>query len=171
MTWFQNSLRDLIGFESADFPELGRSINIDRARTRGLETSARVLTGPVDARVAWTVLDATSHSEPDPGLARLIRRPRHTVNGDVGVELGARGLVGAGILVVASREDSDFNAFPAARVDPGDYALGRLYGSLETGRGIGLRARVENLFNTRYEPVFGFPGLGRYAIVSASVAF
>jgi vitamin B12 transporter len=171
LTWFRNVLRDLIGFESAEFPALGRNINIDRARTQGLEAGLRVITRRVDARIAWTLLDAESLSEPDPGLVRLIRRPRHTLNGDIGVDIGTRGLVGAGILVVAGREDTDFNAFPAERVDPGDYALGRIYGSLAAGRGIVLKARVENLFNTRYEPVYGFPGLGRSAYLSAGLDF
>ena len=42
LTWFHNSLTDLIGFEGATFPALGRSVNIDRARTRGIEASARI---------------------------------------------------------------------------------------------------------------------------------
>jgi len=171
VTWFHNSLKDLIGFEGADFPERGRNINIDRARTRGLEASARLDAGPIDARVAWTILSAVSLSEPDPALQRLIRRPRHTLSGDAGVDLGSRAVAGFGILVVAGREDTDFNSFPSLRVDPGDYAVARLYGSLDAGRGVSVRGRVENLFDSRYEAVYGFPGLGRSVVVSAGIAF
>ncbi len=55
------------------------------------------------------------------------------------------------------RQDSDFNAFPEGRVDPGDYLVARLYGSCEITSRIGVRLRVENLFNRQYEPVYGFP--------------
>ncbi|HJR36316.1 MAG TPA: TonB-dependent receptor [Gemmatimonadales bacterium] len=170
LTWFHNSLTDLIGFEGATFPALGRNINIDRARTRGIEASARVRTGALDARLAWTRLSAVSLSAPDPA-AQLIRRPRHTLNGDAGLTLGSRATIGAGLLVVADRVDEDFNSFPSERIDPGDYAIARVYGAVGLGRGLTLRARIENLFDERYEPVYGFPGLGRSLLVSAMMEF
>ena len=170
ITWFQNRLRDLLGFESAPYPEKGRSINIDRARTHGLEVSGRVTAGAVDARAAYTLLTARSESEPDPELRRLIRRPRHTASADLLVSLTTRGTVGAGLLAVAKRQDSDFNAFPALRVDPGDYVVARLYGSWDIGA-LTLQTRVENLFDAHYEPVYGFPALGRSLSGSVSVRF
>jgi vitamin B12 transporter len=170
VAWFQNTLRDLLGFESAPFPEKGRSINTDRARTHGLEVSGRITAGAVDARAAYTLLTARSESESDPALARLIRRPRHTASGDVLISLGARGTLGAGVVAAADREDSDFNNFPARRVDPGDYLVARLYGSREIGA-LTLQARIENLFDARYEAVYGFPALGRSLSGSVSVRF
>jgi vitamin B12 transporter len=171
LTWFHNLLTDLIGFEGATFPALGRSINIDRARTRGIEASARVRAGALDARLAWTRLSAVSLSAPGPGEERLIRRPRHTLSGDAAWMLGSRASLGAGVLVVAGREDEDFNSFPSVRIDPGDYAVARLYGAAGLGRGLTLRVRIENLFDQGYEPVYGFPGLGRSFLLSAMMEF
>lgn len=159
-TWFHNNLRDLIGFEGADFPALGKSINLDRARTQGLELSGRYTTGPVDARVAYTLLSAKSLSESDTSRTRLIRRPRHTVSADVLLSVTPRGTLGGGLVALADRQDDDFNSFPSRRVDPGDYLVARLYGSWSL-RGLTLQARIENLFNSSYEPVYGFPALGR----------
>ena len=170
VTVFHNSLTDLIGFEGGTFPALGRNLNIDRARTRGIEASARIRTGALDARLAWTRLSAMSLSAADPALERLIRRPRHTLNGDAGLTLGAVS-VGAGMLVIADRVDEDFNSFPSVRIDPGDYVLARIYGSVGLGHGLTLRARIENLFDERYEPVYGFPGLGRSLVGSVSWDF
>lgn len=169
--WFHNTLRDLIGFESAPFPAKGRSVNVDRARTSGLELGARLSRGGLDARLGWTLLRAVSLSEPDPSLARLIRRPRHTVSADLSVDVGRRSAAGLGAVVVAGREDMDFNRFPAERVDPGDYAVVRVYGSHRLGRRLELRARVENLLNARYEPVYGYPGLGRSFGLSLAAGF
>lgn len=171
VTWFHNSLRDLIAFEGADYPALGRSINLERARTSGLEMSGRLATGILDARFAWTMLSARSLSESEPYLARLIRRPRQTLAADLGFTLTPRGTVGAGLVLIANRQDTDFNGFPSKRVNPGDYAVARLYGSYEVNPRIGVRARAENLFDTRYEPVYGFPGLGRSFTAGAAVRF
>jgi len=170
-TWFRNTLRDLIVFEGADFPALGRELNLDRARTSGVEIGGRVATGIVDARVAWTILSAKSLSESDPALARLIRRPRHTVAADLGLSITPRGVLGAGVAVVANRQDTDFNSFPSVRVDPGDYAVARLYGSYDLTARITFRARVENLLNAHYETVYGFPGLGRSVSGGAALRF
>jgi vitamin B12 transporter len=170
VTWFQNSLRDLLGFESAAFPALGRSVNIDRARTSGLELGGRITKGRVDARAAYTLLSARSRSEPDPALARLIRRPRHTASGDLLIALTARATAGTGFVAIADREDSDFNSFPSQRVNPGDYFVARLYGSWEVGM-LTLKASVENLFDSRYEPVYGFPALGRSLSGTVAVRF
>lgn len=171
VTWFHNSLRDLLGFESAPFPAKGRSVNIDRARTSGIEVSGRLASGPLDARLAYTLLSARSESETDPDLSRLIRRPRHTGSAEVLVSVTSRGILGTGLVAVLDRQDSDFNSFPSRRVDPGDYLVARLYGSWGIGARLILRARIENLFDRRYEAVYGFPALGRSLTGSAAVRF
>jgi vitamin B12 transporter len=169
LTWFRTTLRDLIGFQSAPFPDLGMSINVDRARTTGLEASGRIAVDRVDARVAYTLLSARSESDPD--LARLIRRPRHTLSIDVAVAASSRTTVGLGLLGARNRLDSDFNQFPSVRVDPGNYEVARVYGSVLLTPRLTLRARVENLFDERYEEVYGVPALGRSLHGGVSVAF
>lgn len=171
ITWFHNALRDLIAFEGAEFPELGRNVNVDRARTQGLEVSGRLAEGPVDARLTWTILSARSLSESDPSLSRLIRRPKYSLGADVALSLSSRAIVGGGVVVAADREDTDFNQFPSARVNPGDYAVARLYGSWDLTARVSLRARAENLFDARYEPVYGFPGLGRSVTAGVALRF
>ena len=72
LTWFRTELRDLIGFQSAPFPGLGMSVNVDRARTTGLEAAGRLTGNRTDLRLAWTWLSARSESAPSRDLARLI---------------------------------------------------------------------------------------------------
>jgi vitamin B12 transporter len=170
-TYFRNSLRDLIGFQGATFPELGMSVNVDRAVTSGLEISGRIASGPADARVAYTLLSAKSLSEPDSSMVRLIRRPRHTLSTDILFATSGRTTVGAGVLAVLDREDTDFNSFPARRVDPGDYAVTRVYASWDVSHRVTLRVKADNLFDRRYEPVYGFPALGRSVSGLAEVRF
>ncbi len=170
LTWFHNTLTDLIGFASAPVPEKGRLVNLARSRTSGVELTARWRAGSADLRAGYTLLFARSLSEPD-SLARLIRRPRHTVSADLLVRATARTSFGAGVYGMANREDADFSRFPAARVNPGDFALVRLYGAQELTRGLTVRARIDNVLDRRHEPVYGFPGLGRTLTVTIGARF
>ncbi len=170
VTWFRNDLRDLLGFESAPFPTKGRSVNIDKARTQGLEVGSHLVAGPLDARIAYTLLSARSLTASDSSRSRLIRRPRHTVSGDAVLTVGPRVTIGAGVLALADREDQDFNRFPSTRIDPGSYLVARIHASWQLGP-LAVRGSVENLFNRRYEPVYGFPGLGRRVEVSGLLGY
>lgn len=161
VTAFGNTIRDLIGFESAPFPQLGRSVNVARARTRGVEVSGRVATGPFDVRAAYTYLRAEAPDEPDPVARRLIRRPAHSLSGDVSWVAGSRVDLGAGLVAALDREDTDFNQFPFVRVNPGNYVDAGVRGALRLSRSWRARAALENLFDERYEEAYGFPALGR----------
>ncbi|MGE0552791.1 MAG: TonB-dependent receptor plug domain-containing protein [Gemmatimonadales bacterium] len=169
VTVFENRLRDLIGFESAAFPDLGRSINVSRARTRGLEVSGRATLDRLDLRAGYALVSAKSLDETDPSLARLIRRPRHTVSADLLWRLTDRLSAGAGVTAALDREDSDFNQFPSPRIDPGDYADVRVSGRFALTTDLGARLAIENLFDHRYEEVYGFPALGRRLLVGLAV--
>lgn len=169
IAWFRNTLRDLIGWESAEWPALGRNVNVDRARTWGVEISGRARFGAADLRLAWTGLTARAVGADGRAGDRLIRRPSSTFSGDLAIEIGRRGAAGIGLLVVSDRRDTDFSRFPAGPVNPGDYALVRLHGATEVARGLDLQLRVENALDARYEPVYGFPALGRS--VTASLAY
>lgn len=165
-TFFENRLRDLIGFEDAPFPELGRSVNVARARTRGVELTTRLATGPIDLRASYTYLEAKDLSATDPAQERLIRRPRHALGTDL-VWSALAGLdLGAGLTAALDRQDTDFNVFPAVRVDPGDYADVRAQAAYRLRREMTIRLVAANLFDTRYEEVYGFPTLGRRVSLS-----
>jgi vitamin B12 transporter len=165
VTVFGNELRDLIGFAAMEYPALGQAINIDRARTRGLELSGRAVTGAIDLRAGYTYLRAEDRGTTDPTARRLIRRPRHAGTFDL-VWSGRRLELGAGATAAADREDSDFNVFPFRRVDPGSYLDAHLAAGWRLGRGVTVRSRLDNLFDRRYEEVYGFPSLGRRLTVT-----
>jgi vitamin B12 transporter len=167
VTAFRNDLEDLIGFESAPFPALGRAINIGRARTWGLETSGRLVVGRVDARFGYTYLRAEDRDPPSEVERRLIRRPKHMASADL-LWSGGRVTTGLGITAAFDREDSDFNSFPFRRIDPGTIFDARMSADWRVGRRWSIRGRIENLINERYEEVYGFPALGRRLIIGVS---
>ncbi len=163
-TWFDTDYRDLIVYDFAVFP--GTTVNVDRARTQGLELAAQArAVGRWQARLAYTYLEAddlTAHT-------RLLRRPRHLLTADVWRNLGRGVSLGAGVRYVAGRQDVDTQTF--ATIDAPDYAVARIYAAwAATGR-LTVKARVENLLNRRYEEVNGYPALGAGAFVGVEWKF
>lgn len=160
-TWFETSYQDLITFDFSASP--GTVINVERAKTRGLELSAQaVVAGGLDVRVAYTYLEADNQTQG----TRLLRRPRHAANADMWRELGGGFSLGVGVAFVSGREDVDAATF--ATIDAEDYTVARVYAAWEVNERLTVKARIENLFDEQYEEVNGFPavGIGAYAGVS-----
>lgn len=153
VTWFETNYRDLVVFNFAASPST--VVNVERARTRGVEFSAQTtLPGAVEVRASYTFLEADNLSQ----SIRLLRRPRHSANLDVWYDFG-RGLsAGAGVAFASQREDVHARTF--ATIDAEDYTVTRLYVAQQVNSRLTLKARVENLLNEKFEEVNGYPALG-----------
>jgi vitamin B12 transporter len=151
LTWFDTEFTDLIA-STADF----RSVeNIQEARTRGAEFSARIALGrAADLRVAYSYLEADNLTSG----GRLLRRPRHRGNADLWRDFGRGFGAGAGVAVTAQREDVDARTYRT--IDAEDYTVVRAYGEYKLTRGVTLKLRLENLLGEVYEDVNGYPALG-----------
>jgi vitamin B12 transporter len=126
----------------------------------------------IEAELAWRVgdrlhlmanyayLDATEPGAVPGTQFREVRRPKCSAS------LAADGLAGklsygASLAYVGRRSDTNFNAFPAQRVRLKAYWLaGARLGYALTNR-LELFGRVSNLFNARYQDVFGYRTEGR----------
>ncbi len=154
LTYFRNSIRNLIVFD----PNLFILQQINQARTEGLEAAFNWQ--PCDSfgfNTQYTYLDADDLS----AGTRLVRRPRHTVSGDVWVKPVPKLRLGLGALYIIDREDG----FGADQADAEDYLRLRLTASYEVCKNLELFARVENLLGERYAEARGFPAMrtGAYA--------
>jgi vitamin B12 transporter len=98
---------------------------------------------------------------------RLIRRPRHQVSFEAGW-FHARG--SAFVLLNGRGETRDIEPTFAAEVfdNPG-YVTVTAGGAVRLTRNFELFGRVTNLFDREYEEAFGFPALGRMALVGLRV--
>ena len=67
-------------------------------------------------------------------------------------------MAGFGLAHVAQREDVHARTFRV--IDGEDYNVVRVFGHWALSERLTLRARVENLFDERYEDVNGYPALG-----------
>jgi vitamin B12 transporter len=61
----------------------------------------------------------------------------------------------------------DVDAYSFLTVNDPGYAVARVYGEWKATARLSLKARVENLLDRRYQPVNGYPALGRGVFGSA----
>jgi vitamin B12 transporter len=152
-TWFRNDYSDLIEYDFNAYP--GTTVNVDRARTDGLELEAKLgLVAGLELHASYTYLEAEDLTD----ATGLLRRPRNSGSADLWRDFGRGWSAGAGVQAVGTREDVDAQTFLTV-ADP-NYTVVRVYGEWRAGRRLTLKARIENLLNRRYQPVNGYPALG-----------
>lgn len=180
-TAFFNRYRDLIiavGPAIADASRY-RTDNISNARSRGVEISAslRPLSG-LSARLGYTFLSTAILAVDRLGVAptpfrvgdRLLRRPAHEASLDITwtrdrlalfARAGARGRT----LDVEPTWGTYGGLFENAGFGVVDAGAG-----WRATRHVEVLARVGNLLDKRYEETFGFPALGRNAMLGVRLA-
>ncbi|HEX2802824.1 MAG TPA: TonB-dependent receptor [Sphingomicrobium sp.] len=108
----------------------------------------------------YAYLHATEPGSTPSTQFREARRPKHS--GAIAVD-GTEGRLdfGASLAFIGSRNDTDFDVFPAEKVKLKSYWLagGRLAWNISEL--VQLHARVSNLFDSSYQDVFGYRTEGR----------
>jgi vitamin B12 transporter len=152
-TWFRTDTRDLIDYNFSVYP--GTTANVGRARTQGIELEGKFsLPAGVELHASYTYLEADDLTDG----TRLLRRPRDSGSADLWRDFGRGISAGAGVQLVAGRQDVDALTFLTVN-DP-DYAVARIYGEWRVNPRLAFKARVENALNEHYQPVNGYPALG-----------
>jgi vitamin B12 transporter len=144
----------------ASTPDFRSVENIQRARTRGAELSARAtLAAAIVLHGSYTYLDAENLT----ANVRLLRRPRHRLSADAWHDFGRGWSAGTGVSFNAQRKDVDARTFRT--IDGEDFTVVRLYGAWQIRPEVAMKARIENLFDENYEEVNGYPapGVAAYA--------
>ena len=147
---FENRQRDLIDFEPVTF----RSINVDRARSRGLEAELGWSRGPLELRLGGTRLEAEDLTTGE----RLKRRPEESAHlvavarpRDVTLSLAATW--------VGDRLDSDPQTFADAE-NPSFFTVD-VAGTWQAREWLAPYLRLVNALDESYAPALGFPAPGR----------
>lgn len=157
-TFFANRFRNLIGYGVADTcrPEqtFGCFINVNRARTSGVELSADVQVIPswLNIKASYTHLEAFDE-ETD---LRLARRPRD--QGRLGFAMTPiQGLsIEPSVVFVGSRFSS-----PGELYELAPYARFDVYADYKVNDTLSIYARAENLTDARYQEVYDYGTAGR----------
>jgi vitamin B12 transporter len=178
-SYFSQRFSDLIQYVNGGPPTFkGSFANLTAATSTGLELEMKLLpTRPWHATGSYTIVNPRVASV-DPAYEgsdkvgdALIRRPTHfaSVTAEYSPKPGAS--IGVGANYVGKRPDLDFAQFPSPRVTLPAYTkvdLSAEYPVAGFSRGgLSLTARVDNLFNRKYEEVLNFATPRRTIFVGA----
>jgi vitamin B12 transporter len=186
VSYFNNDYKDQIAFRSGvvgdDLPEF---INIDRSDADGWELEA-ALQRPVHGFIAGgsysyvdtRVVTAIGTSQQFQPGQPLLRRPRHSGYIRAAYRLG-KATANFDVRVAGDRHDNSFlslrtvpnAAFPNAfttdiTVNPG-YAVAGLGLDVRIDRDLTVYIRGNNITDTEYDSVLGYPGMPRTVMVGA----
>ena len=153
--FFQNDIRDLITFTSVG--PIFTPINVERARTRGIESSVQVR--PIDDLTLWASYTWLAEGKNLTTDARLLRRPEHTGSIGANYHFLDRFNLNSTVTLVSARADIDAATFGPATNRP--YAKWDLALSVDLNKHFRVFGRVENILDERYQEANGFPALGR----------
>lgn len=160
VTYFRNDFDNLIDFDPVTF----RFFNVNRALATGVELAAAWFVD--DAMTVTASYTRTDTRDLETGLP-LLRRPKHkaglAINRRV---LAGRGNVNVGLVYVGDRDD--VFGFPLSRVLLDEYVVVNAALTCDVTSWCQAFVRVDNLFDARYQEVFGFgtPRLSAYGGVS-----
>lgn len=156
-TVFRNDIDNLISFDSS--PPYA-AINIGKARTQGVESSVTVRPLPL-----WSVKASHTFTQADDRRAdkQLSRRPKHQANLSTTYQYSIDGDVGVNVRYVGKSSDIDYQS-PYGRTYNRPFATVDLSTNYKLNPAITLYGRLDNLFDKRYEEVYGFgqPGMALY---------
>ncbi|WP_409050334.1 TonB-dependent receptor domain-containing protein [Sphingobium xenophagum] len=128
---------------------LGQSINIDKARTRGVEVATRFAFTPrLSLSANYTYTESEQLSGAEEGLP-LVGMPKHMLNGNLRWKLGDKASVWARAEIRSSRYRGN-NAQQNAVGDFRGYELFHIGGSYQIAPAFRLAATVNNIFDTDY---------------------
>jgi len=159
-TWFDQRYKDLIAWAPIT-PGSATWIpsNVNKARNRGLELSARVSAEGVYMQANWDVLWAHDSSNG----TWLARRPKESGNILLGADIGPLN-VEANMAIVGPRFSS-----PNNKVYMASYRKSDLRTRYKINSTWELTARVDNLENKKYEEASGYGVTGRVWFAGAGV--
>jgi vitamin B12 transporter len=177
VTYFRANLtNEIVGFGTSL-----ANLNGESERS-GIEVALRAqLTPSLLLGASYTYLDATGADlNLDPtGTIQFpeVRRPRHAGRGDLTyVFADGRGSVSLAAIYNGRLQDNAFFVAPdfslsTFRVEGDDYWLVNLAASYKLQKGVEVFGRMENLFDQRYQEVFGFEAAPITAFAGIKLTF
>ena len=175
--YFNQRFSDLIQFVNGGPPDfLGSFANLTAATSNGYEAELQLT--PIRnwrGSASYTIvnprviaIDPAFQGTDQPG-DELIRRPTHSGSLVVSYLPRQRVSLGTAVSYVGKRPDLDFSQFPSPRVTLPAYTKTDLSAEYPlTGRRLGrltVNARIDNLFDKRYNEVFNFASPRRTVLV------
>ncbi len=148
-TYFRNDFEDLIDFDWAK-----GYVNIAKAKTEGAEIFASVR--PIEDLTIGASYTYTDTEDKKTGK-RFLRRPPHKGSLNLNYRFLNKGNASLDLIYVGKRDD--WAPYPK-RGEVGGYTLVNLAASYDIFKNIQVFGRIENLFDRKYEEVWGYGTAG-----------
>ena len=157
---FQTKVKNLISYSGKD----NQAINSDKVTLKGLEVGYALNYGKLDLGLDLSLLKTKNDATGD----RLRRRPNSKLTLNLGYAVSNRTRIGMDASIVSSRDDMNFSAFPAERVELAKYSLLNLSVNHKLAKHASLGLRLENVTDENYELAYGYntPKRGAYLTLS-----
>jgi vitamin B12 transporter len=163
VTYFETRLRSLIEFDGTTFVFFNGGDGI----TRGIEAEAecRFLDHAVVGSSFTYLRTRTTHIDPNAPFEGstaiehepFLRRPTYSGRAYLGYNDPQSFGLFLDLILVGSRQDSTFQGFPSVREKAKEYVRVDLSGFVRLVGDLRAIGRIENLFDSPYEEVIGFP--------------
>jgi len=154
--YFSRTIKDNIVFVETNTPPYGYYTNADKQKDKGLELEASVNFGKVQLNANYTNLDGkieTKMSTKDTAFFNLYRRPRQTINLNVGIDLCNNWNMNLGVQSISKRYEA---VYASAPIEMPAYYAWNLYSSFTINKGIKVFVDLKNITDEKYSEVRGY---------------
>ncbi len=154
--YFSRNIKDNIVFVNTNTPPYGYYSNADKQKDRGLEFEASVDFGKVQLNANYTNLDGkieTKVGAKDTSFFNLYRRPRQTINLNVGIDLCKNWNLNFGVQSISKRYEGQYNAAP---IEMPAYYVWNLYSTYTISKNIKAFVDFKNITDEKYSEVRGY---------------
>ena len=154
--YFSRNITDNIVFVNSNNPPYGYYANADKQKDNGLELEASVDFGKVTLNANYVNLDGkieTKTGTKDTAFFNLYRRPRQTINLNVGIELCKNWNMNIGVQSISKRYEPKYNAAP---IEMPGYYVWNLYSTYSITKNIKAFADLKNITDEKYSEVRGY---------------
>jgi vitamin B12 transporter len=155
--YFSREIKDNIVFYSQSVPPYASYyLNADKQKDKGLELEASVKFDKVTLNANYVNLDGkieTKTGAKDTAFFNLYRRPRQTINLNVGIELCKNWNMNIGIQSISKRYEARYNAKP---LEMPAYYVWNLYSTYSITKNLKAFADLKNITDENYSEVYGY---------------
>ena len=155
--YFIRNIKDNIVFVNSNNPPYGYYANADEQKDKGLELEAGIDFGKVTLNANYVNLDGkieTKAGTKDTAFFNLYRRPRQTINLNVGIELCKNWNMTIGVQSVSKRYD--IFTYGAAPGEMPAYYVWNLYSTYSISKNIKTFVDLKNITDEKYSEVYGY---------------
>ena len=155
--YFSRNIKDNIVFYSTSAPTYtSYYLNADKQKDRGLELEASIDFGKVNLAANYVNLDGyikTKTGSKDTSYFNLYRRPRQTINLNVGIDICKNWNVNLGIQSISKRYEA---VYASAPVEMPAYYTWDLYSTYIITKNIKAFVDLKNITDEKYSEVRGY---------------